>query len=121
MIQRYEFNQNKQLDDEVLKSYYLQLGKGSSPVKLDGGSVVFNKTRRKKHNLQHGAGIFDVFAKPLYNVLVPSIVKGVASGVISKVSGNSLKDSLKKGVSATVEDALIRKGKSLLTNALTAK
>jgi len=120
MIQRYENNETKQFDDEVLKAYYLQHGKGGNTVKLDGGGVRFVK-QHKKHNLQHGNGFFDAFARPVFNYLVPSIVKGVASGAVSKLQGNSLKDSVIKGATNTVEDAVLRKGKSLLTNALTAQ
>jgi hypothetical protein len=120
MIHRYEHPEEKQLHDDILKAYYLQHGKGGSEVKLEGGKIRFEK-RKRKHRLQHGNGFFDVFAKPLINFLVPSIVKGVGSATISKIQGNSLKDSLKKGASSTVEDAILRKGKSLLTNALTAQ
>jgi hypothetical protein len=117
MIHRYENPEHKTLHDDVLKAYYLQHGKGGSTVKLEGGNIRFTK-RARKHRLQKGSG-FGVFVKPLVNFLAPSIVKGVASSVASKIKGDSLKDSLKKGVSTTTEDALIRKGKSLLTNALT--
>jgi hypothetical protein len=120
MIHRYEHPEEKQLHDDILKAYYVQHGKGSSDVKLEGGSIRFTK-RNKKHRLQHGNGFFDAFATPLIKFLVPSLVKGVGSATISKIQGNSLKDSLKKGASSTVEDAVLRKGKSLLTNALTAQ
>ena len=117
MIHRYEHPENKTLHDDILKAYYLQHGKGGSAVKLEGGNIRFTK-RARKHTLQKGRG-FDVFLRPLVNFLAPSIVKGAASAVSSKIKGDSLKDSLIKGVSSSAEDALIRKGKSLLTNALT--
>lgn len=120
MIHRYEHPEEKTLHDDILKAYYIQHGKGGSDVKLEGGSIRFSK-RERKHRLQHGNGFFDAFAKPLVKFLVPSIVKGVGSAVISKVKGDSLKDSVVKGVSSTAEDALLRKGKSLLTQALTAQ
>jgi hypothetical protein len=119
MIHRYEFDENKKLHDDILKSYYLQHGKGGSEVKLEGGKIRFEK-RKRRHRLQKGSG-FESFLKPVVNFLVPSLVKGIGSATISKMQGNSLKDSLKKGVSSTAEDAVLRKTKSLLTNALTAQ
>lgn len=119
MIHRYENDENKKLHDDILKAYYVQHGKGGSEVKLDGGKITF-RTRERKNRLK-GNGLFDAFAKPLIKFLVPSLVKGVGSAAISKLQGNSLKDSVVKGVTSTAEDAVLRKGKSLLTNALTAQ
>ena len=120
MDPRFQFDENTILDNDILKAYYVQHGKGGSVVQLDGGSIKFTK-RNNKHRLQHGNGFFDAFAKPIIKFLVPSLVKGLGSAVISKAQGNSLKDSVVKGVSNTAEDAIMRKGKSLLTNALTAQ
>jgi hypothetical protein len=119
MIERYDFDENKKLYDDILKAYYVQHGKGGSSVKLEGGSISFTH-REKKHGLQ-GRGVFDAFTKPLISFLVPSIVKGVSSAVMSKAYGASLKDSLKQGVGVGASDAVLRKGQSLLTNALTGK
>ena len=119
MIHRYEHPEQKTLHDDILKAYYIQHGKGND-VKLEGGSIRFNK-RPRKHRLEHGNGFFDVFAKPVVNFMIPSIVKGITNTVVSKAKGDSLKDSVMKGVSSTAEDAIVRKGKSLLTNALSVQ
>ena len=116
MIHRYENDENKKLHDDILKAYYVQHGKGGSRVKLEGGSVRFEK-RKRKHRLQKGGG-FESFLKPVINFVLPSLVKGASSVALSKASGNSLKDSLKRGVNSATEDLILRKGKSLLTNAL---
>jgi hypothetical protein len=116
MIHRYEFDENKKLHDDILKAYYVQHGKGGSEVKLEGGKIRFEK-RKRRHRLQKGSG-FESFLKPVVNFLLPSVAKGISSLALSKATGNSLKDSLKKGVSSASEDMILRQGKSLLMNAL---